>query len=105
MSKMSQLHAELSEQANELGYETLEEACQDGYHVEFNTNPLTHEESATLVPDTSIEQEKAHRDYLERKELYIYGLKRIAEQIDELGLSEQANTLIAIANFMNEGEH
>lgn len=68
MSIMSQLHAELSEQANELGYETLEEACQDGYHAEFNTNPLTHEESATLVPDPVKEQEKAHEAWLKDKQ-------------------------------------
>ena len=35
MSKMSQLHAELSEQAYELGFESLGEAEQAGYGVDW----------------------------------------------------------------------
>lgn len=77
MSKMSQLHAELSEQANELGYGTLEEACQDGYHAEFNTNPLTHEESATLVPDLAKEQEKAHEAWLKEQQIVLGDLMNL----------------------------
>lgn len=99
MSKMGQIHAELTAKAAELGFQSIEEAEANGYVATYGLD------GETKLTKTESELEKAHRDYLERKELYIYGLKRIAEQIDELGLSEQANTLIAIANFMNEGEH
>ena len=45
MSKMSQLHAELSEAAAELGFESIEDAEAHGYKVEYNEN------YASLVPD------------------------------------------------------
>ena len=35
MSKMSQLHAELSEQAVELGFEIVEDAIQHGYEIDY----------------------------------------------------------------------
>lgn len=40
MSKMSQLHAELSVQASELGYPSLEDAFEDGYRVNYKMNKL-----------------------------------------------------------------
>lgn len=41
MSKMSQLHAELSEQAAELGFESIGEAEQAGYGVDWKNHRLT----------------------------------------------------------------
>ena len=35
MSKMSQLYTELTEQANELGFEDINEAEQHGYNVDY----------------------------------------------------------------------
>lgn len=40
MSKMSQLHAELSEHASELGFESIEEAEQAGYAIDYNRSKL-----------------------------------------------------------------
>lgn len=50
MSKMSQLHAELSEQAYELGFESIGEAEQAGYCVDW--------ENHKLIPDV----DKAYED-------------------------------------------
>lgn len=50
MSKMSQLHAELSEQAAELGFESIGEAEQAGYGVDW--------ENRRLIPDA----DKAYED-------------------------------------------
>lgn len=36
MSRMSQLHAELSEQAAELGFESIEQAEANGFHIDYN---------------------------------------------------------------------
>lgn len=55
MSKMSQLHAELSEQASELGFESLGEAEQAGYGVDW--------ENAKLIEP----QEMAHEVWLKEK--------------------------------------
>lgn len=58
MSKMSQLHAELTEQASELGFRSIEEAEANGYEVDY--------EKRTLVDG----RELAHEDWLrERKEV------------------------------------
>ena len=58
MSKMSQLHAELSEQAYELGFESIEEAEANGVKIQYNANG-----TATLVPFlTDKEQEMAEQN-------------------------------------------
>lgn len=46
MSKMSQLHMELSEQAYELGFEDLGEAEQAGYGVDWEKHKLIPPEEA-----------------------------------------------------------
>lgn len=45
MSKLSQIHAELTEQANELGFLNIDDAEDNGYKVVFDKN------SAKLVPE------------------------------------------------------
>lgn len=51
MSKMSQLHAELSEQAYELGFESLGEAEQAGYGVDWEKHKI-------LSPEEVLERGK-----------------------------------------------
>ena len=61
MSKMSQLHAELSEQAYELGYESLEQAEANGVKIQYNSDG-----TAVLVPflsDKELEEaQRVHRE-------------------------------------------
>lgn len=40
MSKMSQLHMELSQQANEFGFETLQEAIDNGFEADMINQKL-----------------------------------------------------------------
>lgn len=56
MSKMSELHMELSEQASELGFESLGEAEQAGYGVDW--------EHAKLIEP----QEEAHKEWLKERD-------------------------------------
>ena len=65
MSKMSQLHAELSEQASELGYESLGEAEQAGCEVDW--------ENVKLIPP----EEAAHRALLHERNRIIVGLSAV----------------------------
>lgn len=61
---MSQLHAELTEQASELGFESIEEAEANGYEVIYDGANLCR-----LVKSKD-GQEEAHEDWLrERKEV------------------------------------
>ena len=53
---MSQLHAELSEQAYELGFESIEAAEQAGYGIDYESHKL-------VAP-----QEEAHKAWLKDKE-------------------------------------
>ena len=43
MSKMSQLHAELSVNASELGYASLEDALEAGYQIDYKNGGLVKE--------------------------------------------------------------
>ena len=55
MSKMSQLHAELSEQAYELGFESIEAAEQAGYGIDMiNEKLIEPEEAAHQEPGENI---------------------------------------------------
>lgn len=73
MSKMSQLHAELSEQANELGYETLEEAQANGYAINYQESKLVKYECCDLVK----EQEKAHEEWLKEQQIVLGDLMNL----------------------------
>ena len=66
MSKMSQLHAELSEQAYELGFESIGEAEQAGYGVDWENGKLVKVED---------EQELAHKAWLEERDKVLNGLE------------------------------
>lgn len=71
MSKMSQLHAELSEQASRLGFQSIEEAEANGYGVDY--------EKGMLVDG----RELAHNDWLKRKELILKALNDLYDNYVE----------------------
>lgn len=74
MSKISQLHAELSEQAYMLGFESLGEAEQAGYGVDWENGKLVKVED---------EQDKAHEAWLEEKNRMLFILKGVQDDIAE----------------------
>lgn len=91
MSKMSQLHAELSEQACELGFEDLNDALAHGY--ELDTEAMANG-IARLCIDR--EQENAHDDYLKRKEGILLDLETLKNNIN--------TTIDRVIDFIKEGE-
>lgn len=70
-AKLSQLHAELSEQTAELGFESLGEAEQAGYGVDW--------ENAKLISP----EEAAHEAWLEEKNRMLFILKGVQDDIAE----------------------
>lgn len=84
MSKMSQLHAELSEQANELGFETIQDAVNSGYVVDYDKGKLVKYGLgySETVEYLAKEQEKAHEAWLKEKENLLYLLKEFAVQFE-----------------------
>lgn len=74
---MGQLHAELSEQVAELGFETVQDALNSGYTVDYGERKLV--KSGSLgCPDTDKclvkEQEEAHEAWLEERDSVIESL-------------------------------
>ena len=75
MSKMSQIHAELSEQASELGFESIDDAMNNGYEVIYDGENFAH-----LVRSED-EQELAHQDWLNKREEVIKALENAIDFI------------------------
>lgn len=80
MSKMSQLYTELSEQANELGYETLEQAQADGYTINYAESKLVKYECCDLAK----EQEKAHEAWEAEKQQVVKTQTEMLMDLHEL---------------------
>lgn len=112
MSKMSQLHAELSQQAYMLGFESLGEAEQAGYGVDWENGKLVKVED---------EQDKAHEAWLKEQDHAIEILDLVADVLNEINdglvktgdeelveawsLLELARETRAVANFVKEQCH
>lgn len=75
MSRMSQLHAELSEQAYKLGFESLDQAIESGEYEVIGT-----ENWAELV-STKDEQDKAYEAWLKEKVCALEGLEDLRKRI------------------------
>lgn len=93
MSKMSQLHAELSEQAYELGFESLGEAEQAGYGVDWENHKLIKVED---------EQDKAHEAWLKEREEVVTDLERLITAY--AGAEAVAKPVRKAINFIMKGE-
>lgn len=87
MSKMSQLHAELSEQAYELGFESLDEAAQAGYGLDWEKHKL-------LSPE-----ELAHKAWVEERDLIIKRLRVISTRS-----KYDRDTVEMAIDFIKKGE-
>lgn len=75
MSKISQLHAELTEQAYDLGYKSLEDALDHGYIAEY--------EGGKLVPTEEI-MKQAHEAWLAQKSAVLAAQQQMLLDIQEL---------------------
>lgn len=98
MSKMSQLHLTLDEQAVELGFEGLGEALMKGYDVDY--------EKGTLVDGRKL----AHNNWLKEKEDILDSLEQLrtylgnkVEHSNINGIDDWEVVSNAI-NFIKKGE-
>lgn len=95
MSKMSQLHAELSEQASELGFQSIEEAEANGYAVDY--------EKGVLVDG----QTSAHNEWLKEREEVLDGLLKLRIDAIQGGYEEEQQIIDKAIEFirnLEEGE-
>lgn len=73
MSRMSNMHLELTEQANELGFESIEEAEQAGYGVDWENHKLIK------IDD---EQDKAHEAWLQNRDRILHWLEKLSRHLE-----------------------
>ena len=92
MSKMSQLHAELTERAYELGYPSLADAMANGYIIDY--------ENATLVDG----RELAHNEWVKKRKEVLESLSDLADEMLERRADEEADTIIQAIDFIKRGE-
>lgn len=94
MSKMSQLHAELSEQASSLGYQSIEEAEANGYEIDYGKGVLVDG------------REQAHNDWLKRKELILKALNDLYDNYVEgsFKVRFEKEVIKEAITFIEEGE-
>lgn len=102
MSKMSQLHAELSEQANELGFETIQDAVNSGYVVDYDKGKLVKYGLgySETVEYLTKEQEKAHEAWLKERDEVLEELKQLHERLTVLGYDALAESVYKAINFI-----
>ena len=90
----------LQERAEELGYETIQEAIDAGYYVGYRANG----DHYLYKPD---EQELAHEAWLERKLQVVHNLETLREKLTKKGDNESIKNAIIIGDailFIKEGE-
>lgn len=101
---MGQLHAELSEQAAELGFETLQDAFNSGYTVDYDKRKLV-KSSILWHLDTDEclvkEQEKAHKEWLKERDDILDDLKHLNYK----GVKPDEDIVERTINFIKEQCH
>lgn len=93
MSRMSQLHAELTEQAAELGFMSIEEAEANGYEVDYDKQEL-------VQTDNEGELDKAHEAWLKERDEVLGGLMNLM-----VHSAYDYDTVIKAYNFIREQCH
>lgn len=91
MSKISQLHAELSSQAYDLGFNSLEDALAMGYEVDY--------ENSKLVDG----REQAHKAWLKEKQQVLDELTDVIHD-GELDWGEIVRKVEHAIEFIEKGE-
>ena len=89
---MSQIHAELEEQASALGFESLEQAQEAGCEIEW------HGDSAELVEPL----EAAHRAFEAEKQVFIKGLDRVMDRMGNGIEPEDLDLIERVKQFIKE---
>lgn len=102
MSKIGAYNLQLQEQANELGFETVQEALDAGYEIcEMQMRCVPAACDPILVKGTEL-QEQAHNEWLREKE-------KVIEELTEVGAfltahNERPERVDRAIEFIKRGE-
>lgn len=97
MSKMGNLYIELSEQARDLGYETLEHALDNGYEVDYENSKL-------YLPGPDESQELAHQEWIARRGAILADLYALYGHFMSYDETQYATIIKETIKFIEEGE-
>lgn len=91
MSKIGNYNLELQEQANELGFESLQEAIENGYTIDYAEQKLISLDEL---------QDVAHKEWLKEKEIVLGDLKNLlVHNAFDFDIIKHA------IEFIEQGEH
>lgn len=95
MSKSGNYYLELQEQANELGFESVQEAFDNGYEV-----------VGEKLVEKKDEQTQAHEAWLEEKKRVLGGLMSLYLGYSSAGKSDstEASIVLGAMDFINKGD-
>lgn len=98
MSKIGNYNLELQEQANELGFENLQEAIENGYTIDFAEQKLVSLDELQNI---------AHEEWLKEKQVVLGDLNNMLIGLSTAGKSDSTEYGIIqhAIKFINEGEH
>lgn len=105
MSKIGQVNFDLQEQAEALGFESVQEALDNGYRAFMNIDGTT--KLVCMLPKKEIISAatdglaKAHEDYEQRKKIVIDKLEML---IADTQYKVYKDTLREVIEFIKEGE-
>lgn len=92
MSKMSQLHAELTEQASRLGFQSIEEAEENGYEVDYTNGVLVDG------------RELAHAEYINKRKEVLDELEKMRQDFVLRNEKDWERVIEATMELINQGE-
>lgn len=95
MSKMSQIHLDLCEQANRLGFEDIEEAEANGYHITYDSTGWK------LKLDMAKAHELARKDWEKERDDLLARADKVWEDPNHDDLLDLVSDLVA---FIKKGE-
>lgn len=102
MSKIGQVNLDLQEQAEELGFESVQEAFDHGYRIWINKDGSSRLDNTKTKPiNLDEELEKIHNDYEQRKKIIIDKLEML---INDTPYQVYEDTLKEAIEFIKEKE-
>ena len=101
MSKMSQIHADLTEQASELGFSSIEEAEANGFHIDYTGKGWK------LKLDMAKAYEQARKEWEQERDTLLAeagDLLESTENFEPTAYDDLRNMVRSLIEFIKKGE-
>lgn len=102
MSRMSKLHQELTEQAAELGFESIEQAEANGYRINYEDEVLEVLDVDNQKDEMNRAYEEAYSAFNAKKNAVLHNLMNMREVFNQNDCTKWANILTETIKFVRE---